>query len=206
MAKVLVVKAHPLTNEDSQTLTVLDAFISAYQSEHPEDIVDIVDLFQVSLPEIDQDLLMAWKELSQGKEFTDLGSDQQEKVRLFNDFTEQFLASDKIVIANALWNLNIPTRLKAWFDTVNVAGKTFKYTAEGPVGLTEGKKALHIQSSGGVYDGKDFSAMYVKEMLKFVGVTDFSAVYIEGADYDPNQRTAIVDAAKEKAVEIAKNF
>ncbi|WP_316396773.1 NAD(P)H-dependent oxidoreductase, partial [Enterococcus faecium] len=45
--------------------------------------------------------------------------DQSQKIARFNELTDQFLAADKIVIANALWNLNIPTKLKAWFDTVN---------------------------------------------------------------------------------------
>ena len=62
------------------------------------------------------------------------------KIARFNELTDQFLAADKIVIANALWNLNIPTKLKAWFDTVNVAGKTFRYTENGPEGLVTGKK------------------------------------------------------------------
>ena len=41
----------------------------------------------------------------------------------FNELTDQFLSADKVVIANPMWNLNVPTRLKAWVDTINVAGK-----------------------------------------------------------------------------------
>lgn len=78
--------------------------------------------------------------MAAGTEFGDLSADQQAKVGRFGELTDQFLAADKIVIANPLWNLSMPTRLKAWIDTINVAGKTFKYTAEGPVGLAGGKK------------------------------------------------------------------
>lgn len=206
MANVLVVKAHPLTAENSHTITILDTFLQAHQTEHPEDTIEMLDLYHTPVPEIDGDLLLAWKELSAGKAFTELSDAQQEKIRLFNEFTEQFLASEKIVIANALWNLNIPTKLKAWFDTVNVAGKTFKYTAEGPVGLIHDKKALHIQSSGGVYHGKDFSAEYVKGILNFIGITDFSAIYSEGADYTPEKTTEIVGHSQAEARELAKTF
>ncbi|GCF95143.1 FMN-dependent NADH-azoreductase [Enterococcus florum] len=206
MANVLIVKAHPLTEEDSKTIMILDAFIEAHQTYHPEDTIEILDLYSTDIPEIDADLLLGWKKLSQGGDYEELSFDQQEKIRLFNEYTEQFLASEKIVIANALWNLNIPTRLKAWFDTVNVAGKTFRYSAEGPVGLITDKKVLHIQSSGGTYHGEDFSAQYVKGIIHFIGITDFSTVYSEGADYDPSKRTIIIEAAKEKAAEIAKNF
>ena len=199
MANVLVVNAHPLSAEDSQTVTILDTFIEAHQASHPEDVFTMLDLYYTDLPEIDGDLLLAWKSLQKGTDFTELSSVQQEKVRVFNEFTDQFLASEKIVIANALWNLNIPTKLKAWFDTINVAGKTFRYTAEGPTGLITDKKALHIQSSGGTYNGQDFSAQYVKGILNFIGITDFDSIYIEGANYDPARAPEIMAAAKEKA-------
>ncbi|MDT2595582.1 FMN-dependent NADH-azoreductase [Enterococcus dongliensis] len=206
MANVLIVNAHPLTAENSQTVTVLETFIEAHQASHPEDVFTTLDLYHMDLPEIDSDLLLAWQSLQKGAVFTDLTTAQQEKVRVFNEFTDQFLASQKIVIANALWNLNIPTRLKAWFDTINVAGKTFKYTADGPIGLVTDKKALHIQSSGGTYQGQDFSAQYVKGILNFIGITDFDSIYIEGADYDPEKAPEIMDKAKEMARSLAAQF
>ena len=206
MANVLIVNAHPLTAENSQTVTVLETFIEAHQASHPEDVFTTLDLYHMDLPEIDSDLLLAWQSLQKGAVFTDLTTAQQEKVRVFNEFTDQFLASQKIVIANALWNLNIPTRLKAWFDTINVAGKTFKYTADGPIGLVTDKKALHIQSSGGTYQGQDFSAQYVKGILNFIGITDFDSIYIEGADYDPEKAPEITDKAKEMARSLAAQF
>lgn len=60
---------------------------------------------------------------------------------MFNSYTEEFLQQDKIIIANPLWNLSIPTRLKAWIDCITVAGKTFKYTETGSVGIVKGKKS-----------------------------------------------------------------
>lgn len=101
MANVLVVNAHPLAAEDSQTVTVLDTFIKAHQESHPEDVFTMLDLYYTDIPEIDGDLLSAWKSLQKGADFTELSNVQQEKVRVFNEFTDQFLASEKIVIANA---------------------------------------------------------------------------------------------------------
>lgn len=206
MSKVLIIKAHPLTKDESQSVAVLDTFLTEYEAKNPSDVIEVVDLYNTNLPEIDKDILLGWRALQAGADFTSLSATQQEKIATFNSFTEQFLAADKIVIANGMWNLNIPTRLKAWFDTVNVAGKTFKYTAEGPVGLVENKKALHIQSSGGVYNGEDFSASYIKHILAFIGVTDFEAIYIEGADYNPDDREAIMAAAKDAAKQLADTF
>ena len=39
-----------------------------------------------------------------------------------------------------MWNLSFPPVLKAYIDAIAVAGKTFKYTAEGPQGLLTDKK------------------------------------------------------------------
>ena len=75
--------------------------------------------------------------------------------------------------------------LKAYVDTFVVAGKTFKYGENGPVGLLENKKAIHIQASGGVYSEGPASAIehgnsYIKTVLGFVGITDVKSVLIEG--------------------------
>ncbi|MDH6364606.1 FMN-dependent NADH-azoreductase [Enterococcus sp. PF1-24] len=206
MSKVLVVNAHPLTANESKTIKVLDTFITAYKKANPSDEIITLNLYEKGIPEIDKDMLTAWGALQKGTAFTDLSAAQQAKVAAFNDATEQFLAVDKVVIANALWNLNIPTRLKAWFDSISVAGKTFRYTETGPLPLTSGKKALHIQSAGGVYAGKDFSAQYVKGMLNFVGVESVEELAIEGIDHQPDTYDQVMHDALENAEKLAKTF
>ncbi|MCU9613421.1 FMN-dependent NADH-azoreductase [Caldibacillus lycopersici] len=206
MANVLIVRAHPLNKEVSRSMAVTDAFVEEYKVAHPEDTVEDINLYNMVVPEIDRDLLNAWNELHQGKPFYTLSEAQQHKVTLFNSFTDSFLGQDKIVIANPLWNLSVPTRLKAWFDTINVAGKTFKYTATGSVGMMEGKKALHIQANGGIYSGTDPASQYVKLLLSFLGIHDVQQLFVEGLDQNPEKANAIVSEAMEKAREIARNF
>ena len=188
MASVLVVKGHPLTAEESRTVKALTSFLTSYKENHPDDEVTV------------------WEALRAGAEFTSLSESQQQKIARFNELTDQFLAADKIVIANALWNLNIPTKLKAWFDTVNVAGKTFRYTENGPEGLVTGKKALHIQSNGGVYNGQDFASQYVKGILNFVGIDQVDQLFIEGIDYDPDRADELMQNALDKAAALGKSF
>lgn len=132
MSKVLVVKVHPLATEQSRTLTILAQFMQVYQKQNPADEISWLDLYQSDLPEIDQELMTAWAALKEGQAMATLSASQQEKVARFNRYTDQFLATDKFVIANPLWNLNVPTKLKAWIDTVMVAGKTFRHTETAP--------------------------------------------------------------------------
>ncbi|GGC78590.1 FMN-dependent NADH-azoreductase [Enterococcus wangshanyuanii] len=206
MSKLLVVKAHPLTKEESRSVRALETFLESYKSENPADEIDVLDVYADYVPEIDEELLSGWGALRTGTEFTSLNESQQSKVARFNELTDQFLAADKVVIANALWNLNVPTRLKAWVDTINVAGKTFKYTEEGPKPLTEGKKALHIQSNGGFYEGQDFASQYVKGILNFIGVSQVDQLFIEGIDHFPDRAEELLDTAMNQATTLGKTF
>jgi len=206
MPKLLVVRAHPLTSRPSRTMTVTDAFVETYREHHPDDAVEDINVYEIQVPEIDADLLNAWDELAKGKKFYALTPAQQQKLTLFDSFTASFLEHDKIVVANPLWNLSVPTRLKAWFDTITVSGKTFKYTERGSVGIVEGKKVLHIQANGGVYGGADPASQYVKTLFTFLGVKDIQQLFVEGMDQHPDQADEIVSRAVEAARKIAVSF
>ncbi|MCC9272988.1 MAG: FMN-dependent NADH-azoreductase [Enterococcus aquimarinus] len=206
MSTLLAVKAHPLMSEDSKSMKVFYAFLDSYKKSNPEDEIILLDLYNEEFPEIDLDILTGWNDLRAGTEFSALTASQQQKIARFNESTEQFLAADKVVIGNGLWNLNIPTRLKAWIDTINVAGKTFRYTEEGPVPMTEGKKLLHIQANGGVYNGQEFSSQYIKGIFNFIGVNDVQQVLVEGADHHPEKTEEIIADAVKKAEELSLTF
>ncbi|EOM67188.1 hypothetical protein SKE_01962 [Enterococcus faecium EnGen0165] len=85
-------------------------------------------------------------------------------------------------------------------------GKTFRYTENGPEGLVTGKKALHIQSNGGVYNGQDFASQYVKGILNFVGIDQVDQLFIEGIDYDPDRADELMQNALDKAAALGKSF
>jgi FMN-dependent NADH-azoreductase len=205
MSKLLVVKAHPLTAEVSASLTGLDAFVAAYKAANPADEIEMLDLFATEVPELDTDVVGAFYALQGGTEFSALSAEQQRKLGLYNGFTDQFLAADKVVIASPLYNLGTPAALKRWVDTLMVAGKTFKYTAEGPKGLVEGKKVLHLQANGGVYEGKDPSTVFMSTALGFIG-TDYTQIAVEGHAYAPEKAEEIKAAFVAKVEEAAKTF
>lgn len=60
--------------------------------------------------------------------------------RLSEVLVTEFLASDVIVIGAPMYNFSVPSQLKAWLDRVAQAGRTFRYTESGPVGLASGKR------------------------------------------------------------------
>ncbi|MGF0111179.1 NAD(P)H-dependent oxidoreductase [Streptococcus sp. SGI.013] len=164
MAKVLFVKGHPLEKEQSYSLKAFEVFKDSYQSLYPDDEIIEIDVYDGTIPSLDKELLEAMSLAKKGGELT---SSQADKLDRFNHSTETFLSSDKVVIANPLWNLQIPSHLLSWINTITVAGKTFKYTPKGVVGLATDKKLLHIQANGGLYNGQDPASQYIKSIFNF---------------------------------------
>lgn len=203
MATVLIVKAHPLDAQKSYALRALEEFQTRYAGLHPEDEIEIVDVFEDQIPALDKPLLESMGAVKKGIE---ISPEQAEWLDRYNALTQQFLAADKIVVVNPLWNLNVPSQLVSWINTINVAGLTFKYGPEGSIGLVKGKKLLHIQSNGGVYAGQDPAAQYIKSVFEFLGFEDIHQVFIEGQSADPSQAQAIFVEAMVKIDEILETF
>ena len=203
MATVLIVKAHPLDPQKSYALRALEEFETRFASLHPEDMIEIVDVFEDEIPTLDKPLLEAMAAAKKGEE---IASEQAERLEGYNAFTQQFLSADKIVVVNPLWNLNVPSQLVSWINTINVAGLTFKYGPEGSIGLIKDKKLLHIQSNGGVYAGQDPAAQYIKSIFEFLGFKDIQQVFIEGQSADPSQAQAIFEEAMGKIDNILLHF
>ncbi|MFC5712411.1 FMN-dependent NADH-azoreductase [Thalassorhabdus alkalitolerans] len=211
MAKVLYITANPKTPEESISLAVGEEFLKAYKEENPNDEVVHIDLYKKDLPYIDTDVFQGWGKLQQGKGYEELSDDEKDKVSRINELTDQFIEADKYVFVTPLWNFSFPPRVKAYIDNIAIAGKTFKYTAEGPVGLLEDKKAIHIQARGGIYSEGPAKEMemgdrYIKQVLAFMGVTDVESVIAEGMAQNPEKSEEIKAEAIENAKETAKRF
>ncbi len=110
---------------------------------------------------------------------------------------QEFLAADVIVIGAPMYNFSVPSTLKAWIDRVAVAGRTFKYTENGPVGLAGGKRVIVASARGGIYTDSpaDFQEPFLRQVFAFMGVTDVEFVRAEGIAYSPKHREDAIAAA-----------
>ena len=123
---------------------------------------------------------------------------QKYEAQLSADTLAQFLAADAVVIGAPMYNFTIPTQLKAWIDRIAVAGQTFRYTENGPVGLCGGKKVIVVSTSGGLHAGQATGVAhedYLKVLLGFLGITDVEFVRAHGLGYGDEVRSkALSDA------------
>ncbi|WP_412518355.1 FMN-dependent NADH-azoreductase [Staphylococcus simulans] len=208
MSQILYITAHPLNEMVSNSMAVGKSFIDKYKTEHPDDEVVHIDLFKEYVPEIDAEVFSGWGKLQSGETLTD---SEQQKVNRLTELVDQFVAADKYVFVTPMWNLSFPPAVKRYFDAVTVAGKTFKYTAEGPQGLLTDKAALHIQSRGGYYSegpAADFELgdRYIRTILAFMGVPNIDLIAIEGHNAEPENAEEIKLNAIQNAEQFAKQF
>src|SRR3546814_2663852 len=104
-----------------------------------------------------------------------------------------------------MYNFAIPSTLKAWIDRIAVAGRTFRYTEEGPEGLAGGKRVVIASARGGLHANapSDFQEPYLKFIFGFMGVRDLEFVRAEGLNLSPQHRNdalAVAHAAIGEAV------
>ncbi|WP_349407505.1 FMN-dependent NADH-azoreductase [Pseudalkalibacillus sp. SCS-8] len=211
MAEVLYITANPKSVEESLSLAVGEEFIQTYREANPNDEVIRLNLYDYDIPYIDTDVFNGWGKLQQGQAYEELSLDEQDKVRRINVLTEQFKKADKYVFVTPLWNFGVPPKMKAYIDTISIAGSTFKYTENGPVGLLENKKALHIQARGGIYSEGPAAELemgdrYIKAVMGFLGVDDYNSIIIEGHAMMPDKTDEIKAEAMDKAKTIAQTF
>lgn len=118
------------------------------------------------------------------------------------EILDEFLAADIVVVGAPMYNFTIPSQLKAWLDRILVAGKTFRYTEQGPEGLAGDKRVIVASARGGIYSegpaaAVDFQEPYLRHVFGFIGVQDLEFVRAEGLNLGPAQREAALADAYE---------
>lgn len=124
-------------------------------------------------------------------------------------YLDELLAAETVVIGAPMYNFSIPSQLKAWIDRVVVAGKTFRYGANGAEGLLKNKKVFIASSRGNVYTpGSPAAALehhesYLNGVLSFIGLTDVTTVRAEGLAFGPEAKEAAMMKARANIAAIA---
>lgn len=196
--KILQIEAHPDFSNKSRTANVLadvgyDALINL---DIKEEDIDRVQLYNPELPS----LRITDKTLS--------GQEDETLTAYRNQILEQFIEADQVYIYMPLYNFNIVSMLKDYFDTILIANKTFKYTENGSVGLlSDDKQVTFVMTSGSEYGTEyryknlDFAPQLVSATLHMMGIEKLKVIRAEGLDIISNDKEAIIDDAKHDLVD-----
>ncbi|MFZ6647402.1 FMN-dependent NADH-azoreductase [Undibacterium sp. TJN25] len=110
-------------------------------------------------------------------------------------------AADVIVIGTPLNNLTVPSSLKAWIDQILRAGRTFKSTPVGKVGMLRDRPVFIAVASGGVFRGDranqpDFFTPYLSAVLGSIGLKNIQFLSVQATAFlDQDQGTLARDQA-----------
>ncbi|EHU1490070.1 NAD(P)H-dependent oxidoreductase [Acinetobacter baumannii] len=197
MAKILVLKSS-IMGEGSQTNRLIDVMLEHRKGQGLQDDITIRNLAEMNLPVLDLEIFQALR----GAE--NVNQDIQRIVALSDELIAELKNADLLVIGAPMYNLNVPTQLKNWFDLVARARQTFRYTETYPQGLVEGVKAVVVSSRGGIHVGQETEAVtpYLKAVLGLMGIHDVDFIYAEGLDMQAYRSNAL-DLASQQVKEFA---
>ncbi|HEM8710012.1 TPA: NAD(P)H-dependent oxidoreductase [Acinetobacter baumannii] len=197
MAKILVLKSS-IMGEGSQTNRLIDVMLEHRKDQGLQDDITIRNLAEMNLPVLDLEIFQALRGVE------NVNQDIQRIVALSDELIAELKSADLLVIGAPMYNLNVPTQLKNWFDLVARARQTFCYTETYPQGLVEGVKAVVVSSRGGIHVGQETEAVtpYLKAVLGLMGIHDVDFIYAEGLDMQAYRNNAL-DLASQQVKEFA---
>lgn len=183
--------------EHSVSRQLTARIVAEWQATHPGTAVEYLDLAQ------DTPATLSGAELAARMTPADSRSAEQTAAAARTEaFLQQFLAADVIVVGAPMYNFSIPSQLKNWIDCIAQAGRTFKYTETGPVGLAGNKTVIVASSRGGVYSTSealralDHQESYLRTVLGFMGIDNARIVRAEGVNQGADRRSQALAAAE----------
>lgn len=169
--------------------------LNRLQQRYPALTETVLDLGQQYLPHLDALTVSAFLTKP---EFRTVA--QQNAIALSERLVDQLLAHDTLLISSPMWNLGLLSVLKAWFDHITRAGRTFAFTDRGEkIGLVSGKKVFVVMANGTPLIGRPTEAddqftPYIRTALRYIGITDVRFIRADGTHHPQTRDDAVPDA------------
>ena len=167
MTKLLVIQS-ATRGTGSHSRKLVDEIVSRL-SELPSFEIRTRDLVSTPIPHVTDQYVQAIR--TPAASLTDA---QRADLELSETLVKELFWADVILLGVPMYNLGIPSTLKAYLDQVVRSGITFQSTPEGLKGLLKGRRAYIVASRGGIYDGPrvaaDFQIPYLKTILGMIGI------------------------------------
>ncbi|WP_128434003.1 FMN-dependent NADH-azoreductase [Streptomyces cyaneus] len=203
MATLLHIDSSVFPTDASASRAVTDAFRRTWQEQHPEGTVIHRDLATNPVPHISAHAHTAG--------FSDPATHTPEQAAAFAvrvQLIEELERADAVLIGAPMYNLTIPSTLKAWLDNVVLFGRT-----AGEAQSAKGTPITVIASRGGAYgpgtprEGYEYVQNYLSAILAdFLGAeVDFIVPELTMAPINPEMADLVplFEASRERALEEA---
>lgn len=208
MAKLLHLSCSP--RPDSVSSAGAQVFLDGFRQARPDWDIDVLDLWRERLPEFAGPIMEAKYARMNAQAFTDAqreGFAEAERIAL------RFSLAERVLISTPMWNFGIPYKLKHWFDLIIQPGLTFRLDpAQGYLPLLKDRPTIVILASGsdfatGMNRGRiDMATPYLREALRFIGISDVRFVPIGPTTGPAEPIRAARESAHRRLAELAKRF
>lgn len=195
---------------DSESAAGGRLFVERFRERHPDWEIDEHDLWKEPLPEFAGAILDAKYARVDGRGFT--GS-ERDAFAVAERMAMRFALADRVVISTPMWNFSIPYRLKQWIDIISQPGLTFRFDpAQGYLPLLKDRPTLVILASGsdfvtGMNRGRiDMATPYLREALRFIGISDVRFIPIGPTTGPPGAISAARTLAHRRLAEFGERF
>lgn len=193
MKNILVITASIFGPNGQSSRLVKQTLDQLWQS-HGELRITQRDLSAEPVPHLDAERFSAF--LSTADDRDDV---QQRVVDYSDSLIREIVDADIIIMGVPMYNFGVPSVLKAYFDHIARAGTTFRYTANGPVGLLEDRPVYVLAARGGLYAGtpNDSQTPFIRSFLGFIGLKDVHFVYAEGLNMGDDRKESALQEANQ---------
>lgn len=194
MEKILFVNACVRGVEKSRTLKIANEFLNNLDSTK----------FEV----INRDLMatkpeyLSYDNFEKREELLSEGKFDSSAFKL----AREFAAVDGIVIAAPFWEFLYPAILNAYFESVSIAGITFRYNENGSEGMCRAKKLTFITTCGSDFTKPEqerfkIGSKHISTLCNMYGIDEFEEISAEGLDI----LGADIEGIINKAINIARH-
>ncbi|PDT76047.1 NAD(P)H-dependent oxidoreductase [Bradyrhizobium sp. C9] len=208
MPKLLHLSCSP--RADSESAAGARVFLDRFREMRPDWEIDAMNLWREPLPEFEGYLLEAKYARIGGKTFT---NSQHDAFAVAERLALRLSLADRVLISTPMWNFSIPYKLKQWLDVIIQPGLTFRFDpAQGYLPLLKDRPTVAIIASGsdfvtGMNRGRiDMATPYLREVLRFIGISDVRFVPIGPTTGPMEPIHAARDAAHRRLAEMAARF
>ncbi|EKE84379.1 FMN-dependent NADH-azoreductase [Idiomarina xiamenensis] len=192
--KLLHIKVSPNV-VDSASRQVAGKVLDKLQRHYPTISESVLDLAQHPLPHLDALTVAAFMTKPEQRSML-----QQQAIAQSDFLVDQLLAHDLLLISSPMWNLGLPSVLKAWFDHITRAGRTFTFNEAGEkIGLVTNKRVFVVMANGTPLLGRptesdDQFTPYMTTALRYIGITDVQFIRVDGTHHPQTKAVAIPEA------------
>lgn len=178
-----------IRSEGSHSRELADHYQQVWQADFPAGEVIVRDLALEPIPHVNGELVEAFY----------ARDNHDPRLELADQLLDEVQRADELLISSPLYNLSLPSSLKAYFDHLSRPGLTFNMVEGQYQGLLNGKHAVLITTRGSLSNPMvkdDFQGDYIRAMLNLLGIPVWDHIDVEGMSLPQPKRSLRLKLAK----------